>query len=283
MSQERSSKAAIFASLSISALAYAGGLWAMASTQNAIARTQPLRLVLSLSEAALALPALVAAALLASRFPELYRFEALRPWAALRTVALGLAFWALSLGVFEAQYVFVKPPLSYLEQFQGLHDLLKPRTPFDLILSIGAIALAPAICEEILFRGLLTPVLRRAVGTTVAIAVSAALFGLIHVDSMPNGAAAPTLVYYRVPFAFVLGLLLGKLRLDTGSLWPPIIAHATLNATTFLVVLLVEEPRGVLPDPQPLVALSMLVVGSAAARWLMRQIRPALASPALTA
>ncbi len=125
--------------------------------------------------------------------------------------------------------------------------------------------------------------LRRAAGATVAIAVSAALFGLIHVDSMTNGAAAPTLVYYRVPFAFVLGLLLGKLRLDTGSLWPPIVAHATLNATTFLVVLLVEEPRGILPDPQPLVAVSMLVVGSSAARWLMRRIKSTPATATVTA
>ena len=75
-------------------------------------------------------------------------------------------------------------------------------------------------------------------------------------------------------------MLLAKLRLDTGSLWPSMIAHATLNATTFLVVLFVEEPKGVLPDPQPLVAIGMLVVGSTVARILMKRIRPATAAAA---
>ncbi len=271
MSQERSQRAAIAASLFLAALAYGAGLLAMGYAQGALVRAVELRLVLIFSEMALALPAVVAAVFLARQIPDLYRFRPLVHGAALSATALGLAFWALSLGLFEAQYVLVKPPLAYLEQFQGLHEMLKPSGPLGWLSSIAAIAVAPAVCEEILFRGLLTPVLRKAAGPVLAIVVSAALFGAIHVDTMRDGSS----VYYRVPFAFVLGLLLAKLRLDTGSLWPPMIAHATLNATTFLVVLFVEEPKGVLPDPQPLVALGMLLVGSTLARMLMRQIRPA--------
>ena len=88
---------------------------------------------------------------------------------------------------------------------------------------------------------------------------------------MPGGEK----VFYRVPFAFILGMLLAKLRIDTGSLWPSMIAHATLNATTFLAVPLMDEPTDVLPDPQPLMALAMLVAGSTIARVLMRQLRQA--------
>jgi hypothetical protein len=62
-------------------------------------------------------------------------------------------------------------------------------------------------------------------------------------------------------------------------LWPPMIAHATLNATTFLVVIFIEEPKGTLPDPQPLAALAMLLVGSAVAAALMRRIRAAEPAP----
>ncbi|MBK5254982.1 MAG: CPBP family intramembrane metalloprotease [Vicinamibacteria bacterium] len=275
MSQERSKASVVAASLFLATLAYAGGLFAMAYTQGLLVRTLELRLVLILSEAALALPAVIAAFLLARSLPELHRFRPLAPKAVLLTVALGLAFWSLSLGVFEAQYVFFKPPLAYLQQFQGLHETLKPGSLFGWFFSIAAIAVAPAICEEMLFRGLLTPVLRNAVGSGVAIILSAASFGAIHVDAMADG----TSVYYRVPFAFILGLLLAKLRLDTGSLWPPMIAHATLNATTFCVVVLIaEEPTTTLPDPQPLMALGMLVVGFAVARVLNRQIRPAAPS-----
>jgi membrane protease YdiL (CAAX protease family) len=260
------------ASLFLAVLAYACGLLAMAYTQGYLAGALELRWILIFSEAALALPALIVAFLLAERFPELHRFPPLTPKAALLTVAVGLAFWALSLGVFEAQYVFVKPPLAYLKQFQGLHDTLKPGGPAGWAFSIAAIAVAPAVCEEMLFRGLLTPVFRRAAGSAFAIILSGALFGAIHVDALADG----TRVLYRVPFAFVLGLLLAKLRIDTGSLWPPVIAHATLNATTFCVVVLIaEEPANSLPDPQPFTALGMLVVGSVVARALMRQIRPA--------
>ncbi|MBX7186037.1 MAG: CPBP family intramembrane metalloprotease [Vicinamibacteria bacterium] len=271
MSQERSHGPVIAASLFLSLLAYGAGLLAMGYTQGALIRTFQLRLVLIFSEMALALPALLVAFLLAGRIPDLHRFPPLSAGAVFKTVVLGLAFWGLSLGVFEAQYVFVKPPLEYLQQFQGLHETLRPHRVSGWIFSIAAIAVAPAICEEMVFRGLLTPVFRNAMGSGPAIVLSAALFGVIHVDGMRDG----TSVFYRVPFAFILGMLLAKLRIDTASLWPPMIAHATLNATTFLVVIFIEEPKGALPDPQPLAAVAMLLVGSAVATALMRRIRAA--------
>lgn len=277
MSQGRSGAGIIAGILFAGLLAYAGGLAAMAWTQGVLIRHYEIRLVLIGAEIALALPALLMAAILASRVPELYRFRPLAPWGFLMSVGLGLTLWALSLGVFEAQYVLVKPPLEYLKQFQGLHESLKPVGVFGWIFSVTAIAVTPALCEEILFRGLLTPALRRVAGPALAIIVSAALFGAIHVDAMANGTA----VYYRVPFAFFLGMLLAKIRLDTESLWPPMIAHATLNATTFVVVLFSEEQTDMLPDPQPLLALSMILVGGALSWFLLRRLRAP--EPALSA
>ena len=269
MSQERSKASVTGASVFLALVAYGAGLLALGHTQSALMRSFQLRLVLIFAEIALALPALLVALLLAKAIPELHRFSPLSPATLFRTVVLGLAFWGLSLGVFEAQYVFVRPPLEYLRQFQGLHETLRPHGPLGWLFSIGAIAVAPAVCEEILFRGLLTPVFRRAAGTLVAIVASSALFGLIHIDTLRDGSA----VYYRVPFAFFLGMLLARLRIETDSLWAPMIAHATLNATTFVVVILAEEPAATLPDPQPLVALGMLLVGSSVAMALMKQIR----------
>lgn len=277
MSQRRSEAGIIAGSLFAGLLAYAGGLAAMMWTQGRLVGHHDIRLVLIGAEIALALPALVLAAILASRIPDLYRFRPLPAWGVLTTVGLGLTLWALSLGVFEAQYVLVRPPAEYLKQFQGLHDSLKPVGLFGWIFSVTAIAITPALCEEILFRGLLTPVLRRALGPLVAILVSAVLFGAIHVDAMADG----TSVYYRVPFAFFLGMLLAKIRLDTQSLWPSMIAHATLNATTFVVVLFSEEPVDTLPDPQPLLALGMLLVGGVFSWYLLRRLRAA--EPALSA
>lgn len=271
MSQERSKGWSAPASFFAALLAYAAGLWAMAHTQAAVVGKLELRLVLILSEAALALPAVVAAFALARIVPEVIRFRPVSFRAAFMTVGLGLAFWTLSLGVFEAQYVFVRPPLAFLQQFQGLHATLKPAGLLGWVFSLAAIALAPALCEEMMFRGLLTPAFRSVLGSGFAIVLSAVLFAAIHVDALADG----TTIYYRVPFAFVLGLLLAHLRIATGSLWPPVMAHATLNATTFCVVVLIaEEPTHSLPDPRPLVAMAMILLGAAAARALMKRIRP---------
>jgi len=271
MSQERSKGWAAAAGFFAALLAYAAGLWMMAYTQAAVVGRAELRLVLILSEAALALPAVLTAFALARVVPEVIHFRPVSFRAAYMTVGLGLAFWILSLGVFEAQYVFVKPPLAFLQQFQGLHATLKPAGVLGWVFSLAAIALAPALCEEMMFRGLLTPVFRSVLGSGVAVVLSAALFAAIHVDGLADG----TTIYYRVPFAFVLGLLLAHLRIATGSLWLPVIAHATLNATTFCVVVLIaEEPTQALPDARPLVAVGMLLLGAAAARALMKRIGP---------
>ena len=275
MSQPGSQRTVVLSGLFLALFAYGAAMVATPFTQSLVGSRMGLRWTLIAGELALAAPALLAMWLLVRAMPELVRFQPLGRSGPPRIVALGLAFWALSLGVFEAQYVLVKPPIEYLKQFQKFHEALRPRDPLDWVFSILAIAIAPAVCEEILFRGLITPVVRRAAGSTLAILISAALFGLIHVDPMPDG----TRLFYRVPFAFILGALLAKLRLDTGSLWPSMIAHGTLNATTFLAVPLMDAPSDVLPDPQPLMALAMLAVGSAIARLLMRQLRLAPTPP----
>jgi membrane protease YdiL (CAAX protease family) len=90
-------------------------------------------------------------------------------------------------------------------------DLVGPlRTDEALVL-----ALLSGFAEELLFRGALWPHLGL-VGTSL-------LFGLVHV--LPR---RPLWVYPL--FAVVVGLLLGLLREGTQSVWPPVLAHVTVNA-----------------------------------------------------
>ena len=49
----------------------------------------------------------------------------------------------------------------------------------------------------------------------------------------------------------------GALRLRTGSLWPPVIAHVTLNALTFSIAPLVDDPARPY-TPQPALGLACL-------------------------
>jgi membrane protease YdiL (CAAX protease family) len=242
-------------------------LGVVAMPAGTLFRPMDFRFIYIVSELMLPLPALVALAAL--RVPvagslALRRLDA-------RTTGLsllaGAAFWAASLGLMELQYTLWRPPHAFLEAFRRLHDALRPSGPLDALASLAAIALAPAFFEEILFRGIVLPSLLRGVGNYSAIAVSALLFGFIHLDFVTPGA-----MFYRVPFAFVVGLGLGLLRVRSGSLLPPILAHALLNTITFLVAPFTEEPAGGLPEPQPLMGTALLVVGLAASAWMLRRI-----------
>jgi membrane protease YdiL (CAAX protease family) len=234
-----------------------------------LGRTSGLRTVLVLSEAMLALPSLAALALLGAGLRTALRLHAVTPRAVVASVVLGGTLWALSLGLFELQYVFWKPPAGYLDAFQRLHDLLKPKGPVDALVSYVAIALAPAIFEEIVFRGTLLPSYLR-YGGAVAALVSSLLFGLIHLDGTASGAYS----LYRVPFAFTVGLGLAAIRVRTGALLPSTIAHATLNAITFTAVPFADPSDGTLPDPRPVVGLLLFAGGALASLFVFLKLLP---------
>jgi sodium transport system permease protein len=98
---------------------------------------------------------------------------------------------------------------------KGLGDLLLlGGRPFYVVFLLFAVT--PAICEELLFRGLLLSGLRK-LGPTAAVALSALLFGLAHAS-----------VYRLLPTAF-LGVVIGVTRLRTRSILPGMIIHALNN------------------------------------------------------
>lgn len=103
----------------------------------------------------------------------------------------------------------------------------------DLLLQLFVVALIPAVCEEIFFRGALQQILRQWFGNIhVAILVTALLFTLAHGD-----------VYGLVP-RFLFGLLLGYMFHLSGSLLVNISAHFINNA--LIVVLYYLYHKGVL-------------------------------------
>src|SRR5262249_46935336 len=85
---------------------------------------------------------------------------------------------------------------------------------------------------------------------------------------------------YRMPFTFAVGLVLGALRLQQGSLAPSMLAHATLNALTFAAAPFLDDPQEPLPDPRPLLGLALLAAGALATVVLWRRLHAAPASHA---
>jgi len=225
------------------------GLVAMYACAGVAAPLVGLRPLLIVSEAALVVPGLILLAGFGIPFRDGLALGRVDRRRVILSIAAGASLWAASLGLLELQYVVWQPPPGYLEAFRRLHEALRPADPFDALFSVAAIALAPALCEELLFRGIVLPSFLRALGPAGAVAGSAALFGLT--------------VLYRVPFAFAVGVGFGALRLLTGALPPVILAHATLNTITLLATPLVDDPSQPMPDPKPLVGVALLLAGSA--------------------
>jgi membrane protease YdiL (CAAX protease family) len=175
------------------------------------------------------------------------------------SMLLGAALWVGSLGLMETQSLVLPPPPDYLELFRTLHAALAPKSPLDGLVSLVVIAVLPALCEELVMRGVLLPSLVVPTGPAVAVGLTAAAFALIHLDPI------------RLLFTFVLGLILGLVRLRTGSLGPPVMAHLTLNALTFALAPLVDDPSQPY-TPQPALGLACLAAGTAVAWPLVRAL-----------
>ncbi len=92
-----------------------------------------------------------------------------------------------------------------------------------LPLALFAVALCPAIFEEIAFRGILQGRLITLLGTKTGIAVVAVVFALAHGVSFAS------------PIHFAIGLYLGVLRQRSGSLAPGMLLHGLYNGAVILV------------------------------------------------
>ena len=167
------------------------------------------------------------------------RLQRLDPWQAFGlhaavpaafTVALllGVSVWPIAHEIIMfAESLGISSIRS--EQLAAAEGLLAELRTISPILILAAMAFAPAIFEELFFRGYLFSALRQATSRRNTILISALLFGLFHVIS--NGALS---VERFLPSTF-MGLLLGWLCYQSGSVLPGILLHASHNG--FLMML----------------------------------------------
>ena len=90
-----------------------------------------------------------------------------------------------------------------------------------IALAVLVVCVAPFV-EELVFRGVLLSGLATRMRVRWAIAGSAIVFGLAHLGDFG-------FAWYPIPQLVLLGLVLGWLRVRSGSLWPSITLHATNN------------------------------------------------------
>jgi len=129
------------------------------------------------------------------------------------------------------------------------------KTDNALMLGIFHIAIVPAVCEEILFRGYLQRSFEKKMGITGAILLSGLLFGMYHLQ-LTN----------VIPLA-VLGVFLAYLTWISESLIPAMIAHLFNNGSQVVAGVLypdfMDNPEATQFDLSqlPLVILSFAATG----------------------
>jgi sodium transport system permease protein len=102
-----------------------------------------------------------------------------------------------------------------LDQLQGVEGLARAAPLWQVILLM---ALTPAICEELAFRGFILSGLRRIGHKWAAIALTSVFFGLAH------GILQQSLS------AFFVGMIIGYIAVKTGSIWPGVLYHLVHNS-----------------------------------------------------
>jgi membrane protease YdiL (CAAX protease family) len=102
-------------------------------------------------------------------------------------------------------------------------------TPWSLAAVGVGFAIVNAFVEEVLFRGAVQHHLSRVLGSWPAVLVQALAFGVLHLNGYPYGVAG-------VALASLYGLSLGALRLRSGGLMAPLIAHVCADAVIFVLI-----------------------------------------------
>jgi len=167
-----------------------------------------------------------------------------------RSAALVLGFVILShgMGLLLAQLRWSETgTLAELGQMVGEMKSAGPPSWWLVIIALGV---APAIGEELLFRGLIQQTARHWVAPGTAVLISAFLFGVLHLDLAQSSAA------------FLMGLYLGIAVERSGSLFVAMAAHGLNN--TLGVVLPANAWSGLAPWALPLglgaVAVSAVIL-----------------------
>ena len=124
---------------------------------------------------------------------------------------------------------FLAPLEAWMREAENAATELQERflsgtSYLDLIVNIVVMAIAPAFCEELLFRGVIQNQLEKwCKNAHIAVWVAAIIFSAIHFQ------------FYGFLPRMILGAALGYLLVYGKSLWLPIVAHALNNFMAVVV------------------------------------------------
>lgn len=134
---------------------------------------------------------------------------------------IGAALTLLGITVLVVQAVSAKrsrESLSEVRAHFGELEAMLPHTAAEAR-TFGAVSVTAGVCEELLYRGFLIAYLEPAAGIWFAVILSSTVFGVGHYYQGTKGIVKTGIV----------GLVMAGLYQLTGSLWAPIILHASID------------------------------------------------------
>jgi ABC-2 type transport system permease protein/sodium transport system permease protein len=148
-------------------------------------------------------------------------------WGAL---LLGVSLWPVAHEIF---LISAKLGLSLLgnEQISAARAMLAEMYGLPIWLILLTLAVVPAFFEELCFRGFLFASLRTLLAADRSVIASALLFGVFHEVIFPG----------RLLTSTFLGLVLGWVRMRTGSIVPGIVLHMVHNGLLLSIAYWREE------------------------------------------
>ena len=162
---------------------------------------------------------------------------------------------AVSANAASALFTELVPGLSEMaENHEALvTKLLYPESISARIAAVTAIVVMAPLCEETLFRGVMLPLhSARRMPVGLLLFINGMLFSLLHL----NPVTFPALV--------VVGAFFAHVALLTRSLWPCVVAHATLNFMNGVVGMEAMRTYPALDEPTlEALAVSSVVLGAA--------------------
>jgi sodium transport system permease protein len=150
-------------------------------------------------------------------------------WSIVAGGLLGIGLWY---GAYRVMLVamdgWLPVPSAEMQAFGEAFVTLGAEPGTAALLFLGA-ALAPALAEELLFRGVLLQSLRPHLSPRWSVVVSAAVFSAYHLN------------LHQLPTTFVVGLALGSVVVLSGSIWPAVLLHLLHNGLALGAQLYVDE------------------------------------------
>lgn len=140
----------------------------------------------------------------------------------------------MSIGLGQAFVIAIIGSFMHVPQTENPMTRLMSDRPTSIVIAILGVTLAP-VAEELAFRGLLQPLLVRAIGVIPGILATAILFGSVHLGQYES--------WQSVVLVALAGAGFGAMRHWTGSTQASAFMHAGYNSALFILFFSQKGPQ----------------------------------------